>query len=223
MSDKMIIPRTREEVDALEFKDIKMRVGIHERTWVKNVLAIGLSAGFIEPLESNGLYSVHEFLFKAIRVLSLPRVNQLDKDMHNAACRGTFENFTEFVSMHYALSHRTDTKYWRDISERTFSRSLITLEPDRTVGYFDFQNTFMFENEYKDQKAGIHCIATGLEYPMVDDYIMSAKQLDFKYTNFDNMAKDIKASFINKKNRWKKAAEKAPTLYQYLLENIHND
>ena len=68
----------------------------------------------------------------------------------------------------------------------------------------------MFENEYKDQKAGIHCIATGLEYPMVDDYIMSAKQLDFKYTNFDNMAKDIKASFISKKNRWKKAAEKAP-------------
>ena len=47
----------------LDFKKIKMRVGIQKRLWVKNVVAIGLSAGFIEPLESNGLYSVHEFCF----------------------------------------------------------------------------------------------------------------------------------------------------------------
>jgi tryptophan halogenase len=42
--------------DELEFKKVKMRVGIHKRLWVKNVVAIGLSAGFIEPLESNGLF-----------------------------------------------------------------------------------------------------------------------------------------------------------------------
>jgi flavin-dependent dehydrogenase len=41
--------------DDLEFKKLKMRVGIHNRLFVKNVVAIGLSAGFIEPLESNGL------------------------------------------------------------------------------------------------------------------------------------------------------------------------
>jgi tryptophan halogenase len=41
----------------LEFKNIKMRVGLHKRLWVKNVVAIGLSAGFIEPLESNGLFT----------------------------------------------------------------------------------------------------------------------------------------------------------------------
>ena len=50
--------------DELEYKHIKMRTGIHKRTWVKNVCAIGLSAGFIEPLESNGLYTVHEFLLR---------------------------------------------------------------------------------------------------------------------------------------------------------------
>jgi hypothetical protein len=55
------------KVEDAEFKKIKMRVGIHKRLWVKNVVAIGLSAGFIEPLESNGLFSVHEFLIKLIR------------------------------------------------------------------------------------------------------------------------------------------------------------
>ena len=64
MSDKMICPRTRKEVDDMEYRDIPMRVGIHKHTFVKNCVAIGLSAGFIEPLESNGLFSVHEFLFK---------------------------------------------------------------------------------------------------------------------------------------------------------------
>ena len=47
MSDKMHIPRTREEVDALNYRDIKMRVGMHEKSFVKNVVGIGLSAGFI--------------------------------------------------------------------------------------------------------------------------------------------------------------------------------
>lgn len=69
MSEKMLIPRTREEVDSLEYKDIKMRVGIHRKTFVKNVVAIGLSAGFIEPLESNGLFSAHEFIFKLVDIL----------------------------------------------------------------------------------------------------------------------------------------------------------
>ena len=46
-----------------------MKVGIHRRLWIKNVCAIGLAAGFIEPLESNGLYSVHEFLFYLISSL----------------------------------------------------------------------------------------------------------------------------------------------------------
>jgi len=223
MSDKMIVPRTKEEVENLEFRDIKMRVGIHERTWVKNVLAIGLAAGFIEPLESNGLFSVHEFLFKLVRILSLPRVNQFDKDMYNASCRGMFENFTEFVSMHYALSHRGDTKYWQDISNRTFNPKMVKLEPDRVVGYFDLQDTYMFVQEYHDLKGGIHCIATGLEYPMMDEHTMKSKELVYKFQNYDNIAKDIKAQFINKKNRWKKAAAKAPTLYQFLKDNIYNE
>ena len=52
--------------DNLKFRKLKMRVGIHDRLFVKNVCAIGMSAGFIEPLESNCLLTVHEFLFKNI-------------------------------------------------------------------------------------------------------------------------------------------------------------
>ena len=48
-SDKLTIPNPNRDVDSLEFKDVRFRTGIHKRTFVKNVVAIGLAAGFIEP------------------------------------------------------------------------------------------------------------------------------------------------------------------------------
>jgi tryptophan halogenase len=223
MSDKMVIPRTKEEVDSLVFKDIKMRVGIHERLWVKNVLAIGLSAGFIEPLESNGLFSVHEFLFKLLKILSLPKVNQMDKDMFNASCRDIFENFTNFVSLHYALSHRDDTKYWQDIQNRTFSKDLLELNVSKNDGYASFNDVFMNKGEYIDKNGGIHCIATGLNYILVDDFAISAKELIYPDQNYDALASLLKSKFDFKKEKWNKAAEKELTMYEYLKKNIYKD
>ena len=57
-SEKMTVYNPNRVTNDLNFRQINFRTGIHERTWVKNVLAIGLSAAFIEPLESNGLFSV---------------------------------------------------------------------------------------------------------------------------------------------------------------------
>ncbi len=83
------------------FKNIKMRVGIHNRIFVNNVCAIGLSAGFIEPLESNGLLSVHEFLIRLIKVMKRgddDTISQWDRDSFNKSCKDFFDEFTEFVS-----------------------------------------------------------------------------------------------------------------------------
>ena len=117
-SDKMTIPRTRDQVDSLSYKYIDMRVGIHKKTFVKNVVAIGLSAGFIEPLESSGLYTVHEFLSHLINILTPPLIKQIDKDMYNNSIKQIFHGFAEFVAMHYSLSSRDDTPYWESVTSR---------------------------------------------------------------------------------------------------------
>lgn len=219
MSNNMICPRTREDVDSLEYKDISMRIGIHRRTFVKNVVAIGLSAGFIEPLESNGLFSVHHFLEKLCKTLLPGTVTQWDKDAYNTAVRGMFQNFAEFVALHYALSNRNDSAYWIANGERVYDKTMPDLAPTSSVGFFDFQDRKMFTGQL-DLNYGITFISTGMNRHIIDRIDVIKRQFhsktDFRKRFFDSFTK-----MEMRKKRWKELAEKEPTLYQYLRTHIH--
>ena len=95
-----------------------MRVGIHDKLFVKNVCAIGMSAGFIEPLESNGLLTVHEFLVKLVKILNRPVISNFVKQQFNMSCKRFFHEFAEFVAAHYAkeriLQLDIREKEWKD-------------------------------------------------------------------------------------------------------------
>lgn len=216
-SDKMAIKRNATDIDNLEFKDIDMRVGIHKRTWVKNVCAIGLSAGFIEPLESNGLFTVCWFVEKLSKSLLRGSVSQWDRDVYNTATRGIFNNFAEFVALHYALSKRTDTQYWQDIKDKSFSPEMVSMIPTTNIGFFDLQNQKMFEKPIMPM-AGITYVATGMNYPLYDSIDL----------NITSCGEDVKPyvdrlveKFARKKQLWKMYAENEKTLYQYLKDNIY--
>jgi flavin-dependent dehydrogenase len=194
-----------------EFKNIKMRVGIHDRLFVKNVCAIGLSAGFIEPLESNGLLSVHEFLINLVKVMKRgdeDTISQWDRDNFNVECKRFFDEFTEFVSMHYALSHRDDTKYWKDISNKSFYDNRLT---DSTIKA-DILGK-MKSDEWLRSDSGHHCIGVGLRY--------------FGYDILkDNSSEDakIKIGLREKEvNKWNTICKDKPKLLQFLKDNIHKD
>lgn len=222
MSDKMIHPRSRQEVDSLEFKDIPMRVGIHEELFVKNVVAIGLSAGFIEPLESNGLFSVHSFLDKLIKVLLSGSVNQFDRDCFNAACKGQFQNFADFVAMHYAFSKRNDTEYWKANNNRVYDREMINLKHSHNgVGFFDYMNTKNFSKDSLSTGLGLIWISTGMNHHLVD----SIDVLNWQYEEDANFKEDFAEFFNDRHELIKKVwaeAKLQPTLYEYLKKNIYN-
>jgi tryptophan halogenase len=221
MSDKVICPKTREEVDALEFKDVPMRVGIHKRTWVKNCVAIGLSAGFIEPLESNGLFSVHEFLFKLVKSLERPAVTQWDIDVYNASTLHIFRNFAEFVALHYALSIRNDTEYWQANNRRVYSPGLDSLTPQSFQGFNDLQHIKMFTNR-APVHAGITRIAVGMNYPLLDS--TTARQHEIRdQSNYKEVFKQSFESFEKKKMYWNSLADLEPSLYEYLKNTIYKD
>ena len=213
------------ETKQLDLKTIKMRTGLHERLWVKNVCAIGMSAGFIEPLESNGLFTVHEFLRKLVRILKRERVNRTDKDFFNYSCKKQFYSFAEFVALHYAFSHRTDTQYWRDIQEKEFCAELTNLKTTNIIGIqsaaHQKMEDFIWQNVYY---GGLHCIATGMNNFATDFESISAETLQSDIEFFrPGWEKNIK-QFEDRNKLWKDVVDKeAKPLYNYLRERYHSE
>lgn len=203
-----------------KFKTIKMRVGIHKRTFVKNVCAIGLSAGFIEPLESNGLFTVHEFLLRLIRVLKRGQVNRFDRDGYNFATKQMFRNFAEFVAMHYSLSHRTDTQYWKDIQEREYCNNLINVVPTLNNGFVKAMSDY-YNNYQHSVTGGFHCIAMGMNfYPTDFDSIGSATLHTTK--NHFKPGWSVAIKNLNEKVKHRrKVISKFPKFYDYLEKKFY--
>ena len=223
MSDRMVIPRTREEVDSLEFKSIPFKVGMYERTFVKNVVGIGLSAAFIEPLESNGLYSIHEFLFKLVDILNREqKISQYDRDIFNASCKNMFSGFAQFVGLHYALSHRCDTEYWKAASNREFDKAILDNVVPKSQGYADFGLSYMDRWEYATNRAGIPYIATGMHVNMVNESRIRIMEEQFGIDYKRTVDEFIRLNNINKA-KWQAAADLSPTLYAYLRDNFYSD
>jgi hypothetical protein len=206
--------------DELEFKNIKMRVGLHNRLWVKNVVAIGLSAGFIEPLESNGLFTVHEFLMLLIRNMQRDKVSQWDKDNFTYQSKTLFKNFAEFVALHYALSQRTDTEYWRSHFNKTWEQNLIDGKATHTHGLF--QAVLDRSHKYGfDTNGGLHCIAAGMNWSPTDlSTILSIGHMDKEM--FKISCKPYIDLLNSRKKRWNDIAKDKPILHDFLKKYIYN-
>jgi tryptophan halogenase len=101
--------------DGLSSRVVDFMVGRREQPWTANCVAIGLSAGFIEPLESTGLY-----LSQVASSLLSEHFPYTD-DMAPFAFRfnrlmtNRFYEILDFINMHYCLTRRTDTEFWREI------------------------------------------------------------------------------------------------------------
>jgi tryptophan halogenase len=109
-----------ERVKDLEVRQLKMRVGKQRRTWVKNCVAIGLSGGFVEPLESTGLFIVQGTVDVVTQILKTRHhYNSGDVATFNASAARLYEIVRDFLVCHYALTSREDSPYWRDVKYTT--------------------------------------------------------------------------------------------------------
>ena len=203
-----------------EFLNIKMRIGIHKRLFVKNVVAIGLSAGFIEPLESNGLFTVHEFLSYLLRMFERDNISQWDRDVYNYACRNTFQSWAEFVSMHYALGERDDTPYWKDNLNRNYDEGINDLLPTQHTGFREHIRSNIYEFRF-NEVGGIGCISAGYGYfPLSCNTLNYGNKVEkFDFTHFILPIKQMD----DRKKEWNDVVKYSPTLYEYLKKEIYSD
>ena len=102
-----------EKSQHLQPRHIKMRVGRTRNAWVKNCVSIGLASGFIEPLESTGIYLIEASLEHLIHNFPNRLFHQSVIDNYNLIMQEQYEEIRDFIVMHYCLSKREDTPFWR--------------------------------------------------------------------------------------------------------------
>jgi tryptophan halogenase len=119
--------------EKLSPRHLQMRVGRSKSFWEKNVVVIGLAGGFIEPLESTGIYLIEtgavQLADSLMGVLGLaaadePRNRDQQKiylhalrsvgEIYNKRMIHLYEEIRDFVKLHYFLTKRKDTSFWRD-------------------------------------------------------------------------------------------------------------
>ena len=110
--------QTEEEAKE-EFGDgkvIKFRNGRYEDAWVGNCVKIGLSYGFIEPLESTSLFNTHHAILFLCDLLKEGDPGSFARDRFNTNLSEHMDGWREFVEAHYYYSTRRDTSFWEDVT-----------------------------------------------------------------------------------------------------------
>jgi tryptophan halogenase len=102
----------------LPVRFVDFKVGRRKQLWVNNCVAIGLAGGFIEPLESTGLYLSD--LGAVLLAEHWPRdrssVHELSS-RYNRLMANRYYEILDFINMHYCLTKRTDTPFWREVQK----------------------------------------------------------------------------------------------------------
>ncbi|NDB28756.1 hypothetical protein EB151_04305 [archaeon] len=189
---------------------IYFKTGRYENAWVKNVVGVGLSWGFIEPLEATGLASIVNNIFRLLETLSTSlSINSFDKEAYNYACNSELDGLKTFIDMHYAAVHRDDSEYWDYVTnqiqypwnQRNCGRSIELIMGDR-----NFSN--------KNINGGLPFILVGSGYgPNSPAFINALAD--------KNYYKKIKDDWITYDNNTTERFLNLPTTYEFTKNKIY--
>ena len=91
---------------------LRFTTGRRKKFWNKNVVALGLSAGFMEPLESTSIHLINTGINKLIALLSLDGITQVQEDAFNRLTGKEYARIRDFLILHYNATSRDDSEFW---------------------------------------------------------------------------------------------------------------
>ncbi|MEO0576666.1 MAG: tryptophan halogenase family protein, partial [Pseudomonadota bacterium] len=103
---------TRAQADP---KLIRFQTGRTRQQWHRNVTAIGLSSGFLEPLESTSIYLIQSAIVRLIHLFPHQGVTKQLVDEYNRQAKIEWETIRDFIILHYHLNERDDGDFWKDV------------------------------------------------------------------------------------------------------------
>jgi tryptophan 6-halogenase len=102
----------------LDANHIRMRIGRSRNSWVGNCVAIGLASGFVEPLESTGIFFIQHGIEQLVKHFPDGQFDQRIVDHYNTVVARCIDGIREFLAFHYYAAARTDNLYWKATKER---------------------------------------------------------------------------------------------------------
>ncbi|MEU3166761.1 tryptophan halogenase family protein [Streptosporangium sp. NPDC006930] len=104
--------------DDLEANHIRMRIGRSENSWMNNCVAIGLSSGFVEPLESTGIFFIQNAVEQLVKHFPGEQWDDRLRESYNRQVANVMDGVREFLVLHYHTAARADNDYWKDATTR---------------------------------------------------------------------------------------------------------
>ncbi len=118
----------------IEPRVIPFKTGVRQDVWKKNCLAIGLAAGFIEPLESTAIHLVVRGMVQFMRNFPDQDCDEALARNYNRCITREYEEIRDFIVLHYCLTQREDTPFWRYCKTMELPESL-----QEIIDYFSAQ------------------------------------------------------------------------------------
>jgi len=216
----------------IDVKKIKIKHGVHKQGWIKNVVAVGLSYAFVEPLESTGLVSTHIMIQNICELLERRNYNitAFDIDGYNYSAAYAMQGFKEFVALHYKMSSRTDTPYWKYQTEEKNWWNLDRIRdlyefpiPLRSQSFGDIycllHNFHSIDHLWSPQYMGFAYIMAGMGHTPMGRYALQV--LKEKDPQLEMKLESLRSQWRSHVDMVEEHVKTLPTTFEFLQETIY--
>ena len=127
---------------------INFNVGRREKFWHKNCVAIGLSAGFLEPLESTSLHLIQRAIMRLISHFPNKHCDEINAKQFNNLTTVEYEHIRDFIILHYKATQRDDSEFWRYCQHMAIPDSLQhQIELFSSHGHLNVDSSDLFKQD----------------------------------------------------------------------------
>jgi len=179
-----------------EPRTLKFTTGKRKKMWVKNCVAIGLSSGFLEPLESTSIYLIMRAALSFATMLPSNHLSIATENEYNRLMDAEYECLRDFIIMHYCTSKRIDSKFWKDWQTREIPMSLQT-----KLALYKSQGRLVRNDMDLFASNSWHAVLTGMGvYPKSYDPVVNIANLTDKM-KIQQYLKNVNSSLVHSVNQ----------------------